>query len=140
VGIGDMVILGATSGAASRENTMDIATVSDVLRDSGTTAEAVSVRRALPADAEPNLPSAAAKEAAPKPEELPLPTAEPAPTAAPEKTVSIAVPADFQKPGLLERQKAKQEALEAAVAASESAKPHPSKPPVASSGHKESKP
>lgn len=145
VGIGDMVILGATSGAASRENTMDIATVSDALRDGGATAEAVSVRRALPAHAEPILPSAA-KEDAPKPVEPPLPTAdspstaEPAPDAAPEKTVSIAVPADFQKPGLSERQKAKQEALEAAVAASESAKPHPSKPPVVSSGHKESKP
>ncbi|WP_075088664.1 FHA domain-containing protein [Verrucomicrobium spinosum] len=139
VGIGDMVILGATSGAASRETTMDIATVSEALQDSGTTAEAISVRRALPADAEPVLPSAE-KASAPKDVEPPLPTAELAPAAAPEKTVSIAVPADFQKPGLSERQKAKQEALEAAVAASESPQPHSSKPPVASSGHKESKP
>lgn len=149
VGIGDMVILGATSGATSKESTVDIATVSDALRDSGAMAEAISVRRALPAQ-EPALPAVAppepVKEAAPAAIEPPLPvignppTMEPASGLAQTKTVSSPPPADFQKPVSSERQKAIQEALEAAVAASESAKPHPSKSPVASSGQKQSKP
>ncbi|WP_038160618.1 FHA domain-containing protein [Verrucomicrobium sp. BvORR106] len=148
VGIGDMVILGAPSGAASKEAVVDIATVSDALRDSGVTAEAVSVRRALPAEA-PVLPAIApqepVKEAAPSAIEPPLPvigsppTGEPAPGPVQTKAVSSPPPADFQKPVSSERQKAIQEALEAAVA-SESAKPHSNKSPVASSGQKQSKP
>lgn len=150
VGIGDMVILGApSSGAASKENAVDIATVADTLRDSGVTAEAVSVRRALPAgeSALPAVsPPASVQEAPPAAIEPPLPVigsppaTEPAPGAAQTKSASSPPPADFQKPVSSERQKAIQEALEAAVAASESAKPHPSKSPAASPGQKQSKP
>lgn len=143
VGIGDMVILGATSGATSKDSAVDIATVSDALRDGSATAEAISVRRALPAD-EP-APQAAspqaanAQEAAPKAPEPDLPTLDP-PAAAPGKSATSPAAADFQKPVSSDRQKAIQEALEAAVAASESAKPQASKPSASPPGQKQSKP
>lgn len=138
VGIGDMVILGATSGATSKDSAMDIATVSDALRDGSATAEAISVRRALPADA-PAPQAANAQEAAPKAPEPDLPTLDP-PAAAPGKSATSPPAADFQKPVSSDRQKAIQEALEAAVAARESATPQASKPSASPPGQKQSKP